>query len=396
MEMVSDPRCSRRKKHNCAELLVCLISGYLAGRTSLRRALNWCNHHIDLLREGLVLENGIASVPTASRMLANIEEEDFNCAFIQWMTEMIETTNTHIIIDGKALRGATKRLRNGKTPYILNAIEATTNLVIAQLAIGEKENEITAIPKLLDILNVKGSVITIDAIGTQEKIIKKIRSQGAHYLMTVKKNQPTIYEDILKYFNTHIIMKKNQFQTSEKNRERKEYRTLKTSEYIPWISLKEVFEGITKFAVLEQVRIKIERDRNGTDITPDKNEYLKNGSKRKPKVSTGDQMTDDVYQIGIITDIKMEPEKMLEIKRNHWKIENGLHHVLDDTLREDRSPATSSKNNLALLRKIVFNILQIAKMRENFHQGFPEMQDAFADNNDKIRTYVLNGIESFY
>lgn len=122
MRMVSDPRCKRKKKHDHAELLVCMIAGYLAGRTSLRRALHWCENHIDLLKENLILKNGIASVATASRMLSSIEEEDFLCAFMQWMTELIKTKNVHIIIDGKALRGATARLKDGNTPYILNAI----------------------------------------------------------------------------------------------------------------------------------------------------------------------------------------------------------------------------------------------------------------------------------
>lgn len=396
MRMVSDPRCKRKKKHDYAELFVCIIAGYLAGRTSLRRALHWCENHIDLLRENLILKNGIASVATASRMLSRIEEEEFLCAFMQWMTERIETKNVHIIIDGKALRGATARLKDGNTPYILNAIEAATNLVVAQLAITEKENEITAIPKLLELLSIKGSTVTIDAIGTNEKIIQKILDKDAHYLLTVKRNQPTAYEEIINYFNTHIIAEQNQYSTEEKNRERMEYRTIKVSKYNPWITMKERFQGVNEFAILEQVRIKIEKEADGTDITPGKKEFLQKGTKRKPKVCTGDQLTDEVYQIGLITDVDMSPRKMLQIKRDHWKIENGLHHVLDDTLHEDRSPAKNSKNNLALLRKFVFNILQIAKIRENFQQGFPEMMDEFADDSNKIRNYVLKGLESFY
>ena len=395
MRIVTDPRCPRQKKHDLAELLVCLVSGYLAGRTSLRRALHWCERHIDLLREGLALKNGIASVSTASRMLSRINEEDFVCAFMQWMTELLDTTHTHIMIDGKALRAATERLKDGNTPYVLNAIEAATNLVVAQMAIAEKENEITAIPKLLELLNVRESIITIDAIGTNEKIIQKIVDQEAHYLLTIKKNQPNTYDDILKYFDTHFI-DENEYSTAEKNRDRNEYRTIRVSRYIPWITMQERFQGVCEFAELEQVRVKIEKDADGNDITPGKEEFIKNGTKRKPKVNTGDQLTDDVYRIGLITDVAMSPQKMLKTKRDHWEIENGLHHVLDETLREDRSPAKSSKNNLALLRKFVFNILQIAKIRENFREGFPEMMDEFADDSNMHRKYVLTGIVSFY
>ncbi len=396
MKIVTDPRNPRRKKHDIAEVLVCLISGYLAGRTSIRRALRWCETHIELLREELVLENGIASVPTASRILSSINEEDFVCAFMQWMTELIDTKDKHIIIDGKALRGATKRLQNGNTPYVLNAIEAVTNLVVAQLAIEEKENEITAIPKLLELLNLRGSILTIDAIGTAENIVQEIVKQDAHYLLQVKKNQPITYDEIMQYFNTHIINEKNIYSINEKNRDRKEYRTIKASEYTSWLTMKERFPGVRKFAMLEQVRIKIEKDETGKDITPEKSEFLKNGTIRKPKINTGDQLTDDVYRVGLLTDVAMSAEKMLDTKRKHWQIENGLHYVLDVTLREDRSPAKSSKNNLALLRKIVYNILQIAKIRENFPYGFPEMMDAFADDSNNYRKYVLKGIPSFY
>lgn len=147
---------------------------------------------------------------------------------------------------------------------------------------------------------------------------------------------------------------------------------------------------------MEQVRIKIEKDDDGNDITPDKETYLKQGSVRKPKITIGDQAGDDRYRIGLVTDMELTPKELLDTKRKHWKIENGLHHVLDDTLREDRSPARKSKNNLALIRKFVFNILQIARIREKSSQGFPEMMDSFADDSNKIRFYVLQGIESFY
>ena len=186
--MIPDPRCTRKKKHDYAELLVCLIAAYCTGRTSLRRALRWCEKNIELLRQGLALEGGIASPATASRMLGAIDEEDFCNAFMQWMTEILRTRGVHIIIDGKALRGATERIKDKNTPYILNAVEAATNLVVCQLAITEKENEAAAIPKLLEMLSMKDSVVTIDAIGTTTDIIRKITEKGAHYLLTVNLN----------------------------------------------------------------------------------------------------------------------------------------------------------------------------------------------------------------
>lgn len=396
MRLIPDPRCDRKKKHDYAEIIVCLIAAYLAGRTSLRRALRWCKSHMNLLQENLSLSGGIPSLATVSRMLSSIDEDDFCNAFMQWMTELLRTNGEHIIIDGKALRGGTERIKDGNTPYILNAIEATTNLVVAQLAIDTKENEQAAIPRLLDLLSLKDSLVTIDAAGTTTDIIQKIVSKGAHYLLTIKKNQPITYDEIMAYFNSHIILPENQYQKSEKNRERMEYRKIKRSCFTPQISTSDRFPNLKQFALLEQIRIKIEKDKFGNDITPDKETYLKKETIRRPKVTVGDQSTDDRYQIGLVTDLELTPRELLETKRKHWKIENGLHHVLDDTLREDRSPARKSKNNLAMLRKFVFNILQIARIRENSSDGFPEMMDSFADDSNKIQFYVLQGIESFY
>ena len=131
MRLIPDPRSTRKKKHDYAEILVCLIAAYLTGRTTLRRALKWCRLHLKLLQEKLNLSGGIPSIATVSRMLSSIDEDDFCNAFMQWMTELLRTEGTHIIIDGKALRGATERIKGGNTPYILNAIEAATNLVVA-------------------------------------------------------------------------------------------------------------------------------------------------------------------------------------------------------------------------------------------------------------------------
>lgn len=109
MRMVIDPRCGRKTKHDHAEILTCLVVGYLAGRDSVRRCLKWCENHIDFLRQHLELKNGIASPATVSRILGNIDEEIFCLAFIEWMTGILNTKGINIAIDGKALRGSTEK-----------------------------------------------------------------------------------------------------------------------------------------------------------------------------------------------------------------------------------------------------------------------------------------------
>lgn len=399
MRMVIDPRCGRKTKHDHAEILTYLAAGYLAGRDSVRRCLKWCKNHIDFLRQHLELKNGIASPATVSRILGNIDEEIFCLAFIEWMTGILNTKGINIAIDGKALRGSTEKIRNRKTPYILNVIDTATALVIAQLPIAEKENEITAIPKLLKLLNIQESLVTIDAIGTVQSVIDTINEKEADYLLTVKKGNPLTYQETKEMFaelgkeNERITAHPDQtvtyekqmesydvFKTIEKNRSRMEYRTMQVCHNTDLITLCKKQKEIKTVGWLEQVRIPMEKDKDGKDITPAYEDFLKNGTVRRPRITTGDDLTDDIHQVGLISSREMSAQETLKIKRNHWKIENSLHYVLDDLFREDRSSARKSKNNLAVIRKIAYNLLRIAILREKTESGPTEMRDQFNDD----------------
>ena len=142
------------------------------------------------------------------------------------------------MIDGKALRAAAEKIKDKKAPYILNALDAATNLVIAQISIPEKTNEITAIPKLLEILDITGSTVTIDAIGATEAILSMIEEKGGYFVQQIKKNCPATYQEIQNVFgeigkekeaDPEKFEKENQgryseYSSCEKNRERVEYR----------------------------------------------------------------------------------------------------------------------------------------------------------------------------
>ena len=411
MRMVIDPRCGRKTKHDHAEILTYLAAGYLAGRDSVRRCLQWCRNHIDFLRQHLELKNGNASPATVSRILGNIDEETFCLAFIEWMTGMLNTKGINIAIDGKALRGSTEKIRNRKTPYILNVIDTATALVIAQLPIAEKENEITAIPKLLKLLNIQESLVTIDAIGTVQSVIDTINEKEADYLLTVKKGNPLTYQETKEMFaelgkeNERITAHPDQtvtyekqmdsydvFKTIEKNRSRMEYRTMQICHNTDLITLCKKQKEIKTVGWLEQIRIPMEKDKDGKDITPAYEDFIKNGTVRRPRITTGDDLTDDIHQVGLISSREMSAQETLKIKRNHWKIENSLHYVLDDLFREDRSSARKSKNNLAVIRKIAYNLLRIAILREKTESGPTEMRDQFNDDLTLIEKYAFRGI----
>lgn len=414
--MVPDPRCSRKTKHDTAEVLVCLVAGFLAGKTTIRRSLRWCNKHLEELREYLLLKKGIASPATACRILWGIDEELFALAFMEWIGEIASTKGIHISIDGKALRAAMEKVKDFRAPMVLNAIDAVTGLVIAQMPIQNKDCEIKAIPELLKLLDIQGSTVTTDAIGTQTQIMEQILSQGGHFVLMVKKNQPQSYDEIVKYFGEmaedHKKMKKDskyrprypemqekyeEVCQQERNRDRQEYRwysvcgecSLLTKTQKEWPFVKTV--GFAR-----QIRIPVERDAEGNDITPDVRTFLEKGSRRKPRPVQDEESPKDIQKTGMISDMELTAEEMGRIKREHWSVENRLHHVLDDTFREDRSPAKRSKNNLALIRKFAYNILRIAILAGDCPGIMTEAMDEFGDDPILRKKYVFNGIASFY
>jgi len=415
MKNVPDYRCGRRKPHDLSEMLACLIAGYSNGRTSVGRALVWCENHIDMLRRHMELKSGIASEATVSRMLNGIDGEMFALAFMEWVAEILKERGIHIIIDGKALRGATEKIKGGNTPYVLNAIDAATELVVAQLAISEKTNEITAIPALLEMLDVQDNVFTIDAIGTQKKIERLIVENGGHFVLQVKKNNPALYEEILTSFASfeqelelkpeertkklkQYMEKYDKWQKQEKNRERIEHREVRVCSDASFLEC--VRQGempfIKSVGCVTQIRVPVEKDPEGNDITVSREEFLKNGSCRKPRPQGGDGISDDYQQTGMISDLILTAEEMAAYKRKHWKIENNLHHVLDDAFREDRSTAKGSKNNLALIRKFSYNILRLAAIKEHPGWGMQRMMDYFSDHQEMTEKYIFCEIESFY
>lgn len=140
----------------------------------------------------------------------------------------------------------------------------------------------------------------------------------------------------------------------------------------------------------------MERDGEGNDITPDMETFLKNGSRRKPKPLKSDREGGDIQEAGLISDMELKADELGRIKRAHWAVENRLHHVLDETFREDRSPAKKSKNNLALVRKFAYNILRLAMLSKSCGEIMTEAMDDFCDDLSLVKKYVFTGINSFY
>lgn len=414
MRKVPDHRCARKKPHELGEMLVCLIAGYASGRTSVGRALIWCRNHLEMLQKYMKLEKGIASEATISRMLSGIDEEAFCLVFMEWVAEILRERGIHIVIDGKALRGATERIKGGNTPYVLNAMDAATQLVVGQLAVDEKSNEITSIPKLLDVLEVRDNIFTIDAIGTQRRIEEKITDNGGHFLLQVKGNHPALYEEIITSFElfeqektqqeekrtgglAQYMERLSRWEEQEKNRERIEYRCCTACTDATFLDC--VREGevscIRSVGLATQIRIPIKKRADGEDVTV-RLEDIRSKGREGSDYAEGNGGGWRIEKTGLISDMELTAAKMSEYKRRHWKIENNLHHVLDDAFREDRSSAKKSRNNLAVIRKYAYNVLQLAIIKEEPEWGIQRMMDHFCDCPDMVEKYVFDRIESFY
>ena len=189
-EVLEDPRDVRGKKYKLIDILIMTIYGLLCGLKDFVNIADFMKLKEDYFKELLGLENGTPSHDCLSDLFASIDSEKFMQIFIEWTKEILqEKTGKKISIDGKAIKSATDKINNGNIPYIVSAFIGEIGLSIGQVKVNDKSNEITAIPDLLDLLDIKDAIITIDAIGTQENIINKIVNKKGHYVLPVKDNQ---------------------------------------------------------------------------------------------------------------------------------------------------------------------------------------------------------------
>lgn len=234
--------------------------------------------------------------------------------------------------------------------------------------------------------------------------------------MMVKRNQPNSYEEIVRLFEAmekdrermeadplyqsqypEFNSKYDEISFVEKNRDRYEYRDYRIINDPACVSrTKKEWPFLKSVGYVEQTRILLVRDGEGNDITPNRETFQREGSVRQPSHRKGDEEKDDIQVVGIVSDMEMSAEDMGKCKREHWSVENRLHHVLDDTFREDRSPAKKSKNNLALIRKFAYNILRLAQIQNSLSLPMTEMMDLLCDDKVLLEKYIFHEIESFY
>jgi len=328
-ESVTDPRIDRTKLHKLSDIIVLAICATVAGADTFDAIEVFGNAHEQWFRRFLELPNGIPSQDTFERVFARIDPIEFRASFSQWTKELAGVFSNEVIaIDGQTVRGA-RRSGQSKSPvHMVSAWAVGLQLVLAQTKVAEKSNEITAIPEVLELLDINGCIVTMDAMGCQQKIAQQIIDQKGDYVLGLKGNQSSSLEAIEEHFATISETNLSQFQEVDKGHGRIETRT-----YL------------------------------GADpgIIPDLKEWP--GLKSAIKVIStreiaGKASTESRFYISSIR--HEDIERLGHAIRGHWGVENGLHHVLDVTFDQDKSRVRKDRapENLAVLRHFAMNILK--------------------------------------
>jgi len=327
---IPDPRRGNGIRHRLDEILIIAILAVLCDCSKFTEMELFGQEREEWLRTFLSLENGIPSHDTFGDVFAALSPEAIQERFISWVETIREKISGDIVpIDGKTIRRS-KDLANGKRAvHIISAWSAANGIVLGQIAVDEKSNEITAIPNLLKMLELKGCIVTIDAMGTQTEIAGTIIDGGAEYVLAVKENQPSLFEDIELFFSTESATC-DYFKTTEKSHGRYETRECWATMDIGWLHNKEKWAGISGIGTIRSKRQQV-----GSESVENSTKYF---------IFSGD----------------MSVSGLLAANRAHWGIENSLHWVLDMDFREDESRMRlgNCATNMNVLRHLALNLIK--------------------------------------
>jgi predicted transposase YbfD/YdcC len=240
-DIIDDPREDERTTYPVNEILFLVIAAVLSGAESWRSIEEYGNKKILLLRQFFPYLNGIPSRYTIMRFMSSLDKRKFEMFLTKWSAELLGSLQNELVaIDGKAPRGARKLDREENSVFLLNAFATRQGVVIGQQAIDTKNNEITAIPMLLDNLDITGATISIDAIGCQKNIAKKIVDKGGNYFLALKANQETLHADVKDFFaklDDTLANNVDFYESHDKGHGRVETRRCWSTDDIEWLKL---------------------------------------------------------------------------------------------------------------------------------------------------------------
>lgn len=328
-DALTDPRRDNANKlHRLGDIVFLVFCAILSGVNDWVGMALWGEIHLDWLRKYVRLANGAPSHDTLMDVFGRINSKQFNALFMQWVqTELPSLAGLHIAVDGKTIRGS--RDTDDSAVHLVTAFACEARIVLTQQACAEKSNEITAIPEILRMLELRGATISVDAMGCQKDIVKQIVDAKADYVVAVKDNQPTLHEQIRASLDKAEQAGLLDFhEKEEKGHGRVEIRNVALSTNLDDISAKSAWPGLKAIGVVESLRAV------GDKVSLEKRHFITS-----------------------ITD----PKRFAEVVRGHWSIENSQHHVLDVQFCEDahRSRDKNTVKNLALIRRIALNLFRV-------------------------------------
>jgi len=330
---LSDPRRETRNKlHKLQDIVMIVLCSVISGVDDWVGMETFAEERETWLSGFLDLPNGIPSHDTLSDVMGRIDKRAFAEAFTDWVNAALPVLRgEHVAIDGKTLRGSRQpgsHQPDGEAVHLMSAFATQARLVLCQHPVADKGNEITAIPTLLDMLELSGAVVSIDAIGCQRIIAEKIVKKKADYVLALKDNHPQLFEDVKLWLDSELDAGRLTIhETQEKGHGRLETRRYAMSDRIDWLEQKPQWAGLKAVGMVESTR------EIGDKISVQRRYYLCS-----------------------INDL----QRFADVARRHWAIENSQHWVLDVQFHEDanRSRKDHSAANLALIRRIALNLLR--------------------------------------
>lgn len=339
MDYIEDVRQEKKVRHKLKDIIVIVLFATLANVDDWVEMEFFANYHQDYLRKYIELKNGIPSHDTLCRVFGMISPDVIQQLYQKWQEllnrEEGEAIKRIICIDGKTMRS--NKRKDSRPNHIVSAWSREDGFCLGQKAVEEKSNEITAIPQVLEKIQIKGQVVTIDAMGTQTAIAEKIRSKRADYVLALKRNQGNLWEDVSLYLMDEEVKRKirekgNYKRTVEKARSQIEIREYYQTEETGWLSQKKEWKGLKSIG-MEEKTIRAE----GKE---EKKEYR--------------------YYI---SSLKTDVELFSRAVRGHWSVES-MHWHLDVTFREDANTTLDKQasQNLNIIRKWSLSILKMIEI----------------------------------
>jgi predicted transposase YbfD/YdcC len=315
------------------DILVIALCGTIAGCQSAVEIAAYGRSKREWLKTFLQLPNGIPSHDTFSRVLQLLDAREFHDCFVAWVRALHEVTRGQIVpIDGKTLRRSFDSVNDLPALHLVSAWAAENRLVLGEVPVDDKSNEITAIPKLLGILELSGAIVTIDALGCQKEIAAKVREKEADYVLAVKENHPHLYQDLSDHFDRaledeEILPRSRRRATKETNRGRAEHRTYIATPVPEGLRDRAAWRDLTSVGCVVSV---VQRE--------------------------GKETVEVRYYI---SSLRPNAKLLAKAARGHWTIENSQHWVLDVVFQEDqcRARLDNAAANLALRRRLAMNLM---------------------------------------